>query len=174
MKKALFYLLIISCLGIASSVLIFVSEISPFLLVIQLIICSLIGLSIFFSLYILRKENAKSFKVLFGVGTLFFLLFIWGIYNPSFLRLFWTIILSGITFVIIAAIITLLKKSNKILSFLSLCNLTGTGVLMSMSLIFHLEDPVYYKMLLILLSVSSGLVLLSSLFIHSREDKGHI
>lgn len=166
----LFYLLIISCLGIGTSVLFILSEISTYLLVIQLIICSLFGCSVFLSLYILKRENAAYFAIHCCLGILFFLLFIWGIYTPKFLTFFWTYLLSGISVLVISALYYSIKKSNKVLSLLSLLCLITAALFICTALLFKVHEPLYYKIVLLILSVSSGVVLLSTLFTPASKD----
>lgn len=170
MKKILFYLLIVSCLGVGTSVIFILSGISTYLLVIQLIICSLFGCSVFFSLYILKRENTAFFTIHCCLGILFFLLFIWGIYTPKLLSFFWTYLLSGISVLVISALYSTIKKSNKILSFLSLLCVIAAALFICTSLIFQVHEPLYYKIVLLILSVSSGVVLLSTLFTPDSKD----
>jgi len=145
-------------------------EIITYVLAIQIVICSLVGCSVFFSLYILKRENAPYFAIHCCLGILFFLLFIWGIYTPEFLNIFWTFMLSGISLLLISAIYSTSRKTNKILSFLSLLCLITAALFICTALIFHVHDPLYYKIVLLILSVSSGVVLLSTLFTPASKD----
>lgn len=170
MKKILFYLLIISCLGIGTSLLLLLLEIITYILAIQLVICSLFGCSVFFSLYILKRENTAYFAIHCCLGILFFLLFIWGIYTPKILTFVWTYLLSGISFLVISALYCSVKKSNKVLSFLSLLCLITAALFVCTALIFQVHEPLYYKIVLLILFVSSGFVLLSTLFTPTSKD----
>ena len=160
----MFYLLIVSCLGFGTSVILLLSGIITYSLVIQLIICSLFGCSVFSSLYILKRENTAFFTIHCCLGILFFLLFIWGIYTPKFLSFLWTYLLSGISVLVISALYSTIKKSNKVLSFLSLLCLIAAALFICTALIFQVHEPLYYKIIILILSLSSGVVLLSTLF----------
>ncbi len=170
MKKVLFFLSIIASVGLLISFAVLLLGASTYLLGIQLIMCSIVGFCTFFSLYIIRRGDSKYFKIFLGVGLLLFSLFCLGIYRNDFLHLLWPYLISGISFLLVSAIYYSVKRSNKILSFLSLLSLISTGISLVAILIFQVTDPFYYKIALITLSITSGIIFLSTLFSPTTKE----
>lgn len=162
MKKATVYLLLLSTLGLITSLILFAVK-SSFFIALDLLCYSLISTCVSISLYIIQKKKSKLSGIFFYVGIMLIILFIYLSLIPEKFSQFWPIELSGLTILITAGILQLLKGKTDIISKVSrFCFLSNSILLIFISLT-NQSFSIFYSILFVLLTIGSITLILSSI-----------
>lgn len=162
LKKTTFFLLLVSLLGMISSVGLYLIE-SSFLLTAHLFLISLVSSCVFFSLAIIQRKNEKRILTPFLGGVGLVSLIVYGILNPSFLATTSSIILAGIFVLITLAIFQLLKEKQSVVSKIARYAFLSSLVLILFSLFANQTSSVYFSVVSFLSFIGTVTLLLSVL-----------
>lgn len=155
-------LLSTSIVGIISSLLFYISGVS-FFLSLDVFICSLISLFIFFSILIIQKNSPKYTVKALYTGLIVDLLLIYGITHSQSLSSIWPIAFSGLIFLIVAAIEQLLKDKKDVTSKISKVSFWITGSILIFTVLTSQSNPLFYSIISSSLFIGSITLIIASL-----------
>ena len=164
MKKIILSLVLVSIIGLLTSVVLFLFD-GSFYNLWNLFICSIISTSITLSLKLICTDQSSISKLAFYSGLSLNGVFIISVFNSGMLKTYFPFLLSGIFLFILLAINShLINRTDKISLITRIIFWIACPLLMSI-LIFKLTEPIYFTILSILMILGSTSYIISSLLL---------
>lgn len=153
MKKLTFILLLISCLGIITSLILLILDIYTFTSA-YLLLCSLVSSIVLFTLNLVKNENYFLFP--FSAGIVLIFLFIYSFFiNPGLLKDLWEYLFTGLILISNLGIYQLLKNRKNLLGYITQYSFWISGLLMIYILISKENTPLFYTIECTILAIAS-------------------